>query len=116
VALWGPLTGSYVITYTSMPIEAASAEQAIERDGNGGGLWRAVAVPTATDALPLDAWIDDGDDGLNVAHIVIGGMEVHCYQVTDDGSREPVRILEIDNQANAPIRVYVDDAPLLDQP
>lgn len=107
--------GSYVITYTSMPVEADSPEQAIERDGNGGGLWRAVAVPSAAHALALDAWVDEGDDGLNIAHIVIGGVEVHCYQFTDDDGGEPVRVLEIDNRANAPVRVYVDDEALLDR-
>ncbi len=56
---------SYVVTYTSMPIEADSPEEAIARDGNGGGNWTAVALPDDPYALTVNAYVDEGhEEGL----------------------------------------------------
>lgn len=45
----------WIVTYTSMPIEADSAEQAIEREGNGGGHWNAYPVTQRPEALEAHA-------------------------------------------------------------
>ena len=37
--------GEWVVTYTSMPIEADTAEEAISREGSGGGHWNAYPIP-----------------------------------------------------------------------
>ncbi len=103
---------SYIVTYTSMPIEADSPEEAIARDGNGGGNWTATPLPDDPAALTVDAYVDEGDQGLPVGHLSIGGLSVHCYQYTDEDGA--IAIVEVDHASQHRTRVYVDDAPLLD--
>lgn len=103
---------SYVVTYTSMPIDADSPEEAIARDGNGGGSWTAVPLPNDSTALEVAAYVDEGDHGAPVGHLTIGGLSVHCYEHTDtDG---PVAIVEVDHVDLGRARVYVDDAVVAD--
>jgi hypothetical protein len=103
---------SYVVTYTSMPVEADSREEAIARDGNGGGHWTATPLPADPDTLAVSAYVDEGDQGRFVGHLSIGGLTVHCYQHTDEGG--PIAIVEVDDATEQRTRVYVDDAPVLD--
>lgn len=78
-----------------MPIEADSAEEAIARDGNGGGNWTA-------------AYVDEGEQGLPIEHLTIGGLTVHCYQHT--GPDGAIAVVEVDHADTYPARVYVEDA------
>lgn len=102
----------YVVTYTSMPIEADSPEEAIARDGNGGGNRTAVALPDDPYALTVNAYVDEGDEGRSVGHLTIRGLSVHCYQHTDaDGA---LAVVEVDHATTCRARVYADDARLVD--
>ena len=45
----------WVVTYTSMPIEADTAEEAISREGSGGGHWNAYPIRQHSEALGVHA-------------------------------------------------------------
>ena len=74
----------WIVTYTSMPIEADSAEQAIEREGNGGGHWNAYPVRQRPEALEANAAVWPGDADLPVILGALGGLRLAMYQHRDD--------------------------------
>lgn len=52
----------WVVTYTSMPIDADTAETAIAREGSGGGHWNAYPLRSRPGALEVGARLfADGD-------------------------------------------------------
>lgn len=108
----------WIVTYTSMPIEADSAEQAIEREGNGGGHWNAYPVRQRPEALEAHAAVWPGDADLPVILGALGGLRLAMYQHRDDEDAPlPVVVLDLDrDDPELEVRVYVGDMPLATVP
>lgn len=102
----------WVVTYTSMPVEADSAQEALEREGNGGGHWNAVPVRQRPGALEAHAGIWPGDADLPVILGAVGGLRLAAYQHRDEEDRPlPVVVVDIDrDDPTLEVRLVVDDA------
>ena len=77
----------WVVTYTSMPIEADTAEEAISREGNGGGHWSAYPIRQRPEAREVHADIWPGDADLAVILGAVGGLRLAVYQHRDEQDR-----------------------------
>lgn len=108
----------WIVTYTSMPLEADSAEQAIEREGNGGGHWNGYPVRQRPEALKAHAAVWPGDADLPVILGALGGLRLAMYQHRDsEGAPLPVVVLDLDrDDRELEVRVYVGDMPLATVP
>lgn len=102
---------AWIVTYASMPIEAETAEEAIARDGNGGGHWHAYPVhPDRPEIFDLDAEVSTGDAALPVLTACVGPAQVHVYQHRVDDHPLPVVVIEADvPDHTTEVRVYVND-------
>ena len=108
----------WIVTYTSMPIEADSAEEAIQREGSGGGHWNAYPVRQRPGALKTHAAVEPGDADLPVILGAVGGLRLSMYQHRDtDDKPLPVVVLELDrDDLELEVRVYADDVPVATLP
>lgn len=110
----------WIVTYTSMPIEADSAEEAIQREGSGGGHWNAYPVRQRPGALDAHAAVEPGDADLPVILGALGGLRLSMYQHRDTNDAPlPVIVLELDRddlELELEVRVYADDAPVATLP
>lgn len=105
----------WIVTYASMPIEADSAEEAISREGGGGGHWNAYPVRRdLEDALEVHADVEPGDADLAVIHGAVGGLRLAIYQHRDEKDNPlPVVVLDLDRDDPAlEVRVVLDDQRL----
>ena len=104
----------WVVTYTSMPIEADTAEEAISREGSGGGHWNAYPIRQHPEALEVHADIWPGDADLAVILGAVGGLRLAVYQHRDEHDRPlPVVVLDLDrDDPSLEIRVVLDDQRL----
>ncbi|ACZ32382.1 hypothetical protein Xcel_3383 (plasmid) [Xylanimonas cellulosilytica DSM 15894] len=103
----------WIVTYTSMPIEAQTAEDAIARDCNGGGHWQAYPLHVdRPEVFDLEVETIHGDADLPVLTATLGPAQVHAYQHRDEDDQPlPVLVVEVDVDEGTEVRVYVNDAP-----
>jgi len=102
---------AWIVTYTSMPIEADTAEEAIARDGSGGGHWQAYPLhPDRPDVFDLEVDTTTGDAGLPLLSATVGPATMYAYQHRDEHDRPlPVLVVEIDTDHDTEVRTYVND-------
>ncbi|WP_043650816.1 hypothetical protein [Cellulosimicrobium cellulans] len=105
---------AWIVTYTSMPIEADTAEEAIARDGSGGGHWQAYPVHAdRPDVFDLEVDPTTGDADLPVLSATLGPARMHAYQHRDEHDRPlPVLVVEVDVNDDTETRVYLNDRTL----
>ena len=105
---------AWIVTYTSMPIEADTAEEAIARDGSGGGHWQAYPVHAdRPEVFELEVDTKTGDAGLPLLEATLGPAQVLAYQHRDEQDRPlPVLVVEVDVDDKTETRVYLNDRPL----
>ena len=103
----------WVVTYTSMPIEADTAEEAISREGSGGGHWNAYPIRQHSEALEVHADIWPGDADLAVILGALTGPP-RGLSLRDEQDRPlPVVVLDLDrDDPSLEIRVVPDDQRL----
>lgn len=104
----------WIVTYTSMPIDADTAEEAISRDGSGGGNWNAYPVRQHPAALEVCADVCPGDAGLAMILGAVGGLRLAVYQHRDqDDQPLPVVVLDLDrDDPELEVRVAIGDQRL----
>ncbi|MFJ4233930.1 hypothetical protein [Cellulosimicrobium cellulans] len=105
---------AWIVTYRSMPIEADTAEEAIGRDGSGGGHWQAYPVHAdRPDVFELEVETTTGDAGLPLLSADLGPARVHAYQHRDEHDEPlPVLVVEVDVDAGTETRVYLNERAL----
>jgi hypothetical protein len=92
----------WVVTYTSMPIEADTAEEAISREGSGGGHWNAYPIRQHPEALEVHADIWPGDADLAVILGSVGGLRLAVYQHRNEQDR-PLPVVVLDPRPGRPV-------------
>lgn len=101
----------WIVTFTSMPIEAATVEDAIAREGSGGGHWNAYPIRQRPGALEAHAAVWPGDADLPVILGAVGGIRIAAYQHRDQADQPlPVIVLDLDrDDLGLEVRIVVDD-------
>ena len=104
---------AWIVTYTSMPIEAETAEDAIAREGSGGGHWQAYPAHVGRpEMFDLDVETIHGDADLPVLTATLGPAKVHAYQHRDEDDQPlPLVVVEVDVDEGTEVRLYVNDHP-----
>ena len=104
----------WIVTYASMPIEADTAAEAVERDGRGGGHWQTYpTAPGDPERFDLEVDVTHGDADLPVLEARIGPAKVAAYQYRDeDDGPLPVLVVEVEtSDPDLEVRVYHPHTP-----